>query len=82
MMITAGQLRALLDAEPDAQLVVRDGDSHVLTPDEVAAPENRGGLAVLSQADLTAQLEGHDPSDELLAEVAMRLDTAVDTMGG
>jgi hypothetical protein len=78
MTISADHVRALLSAAPDAQLVVTAGRAEVRGPGELTG----GELAVLSHAELQARLEGHEPSAEMLDELAARLDTAVGTMGG
>lgn len=77
MMITASDVRALLAAEPDAQLVVHEGRADVRGPGDLAG----GEAAVLSRAELEARLGGHEPSEEMLVELAERLDTAARSMG-
>ncbi len=81
MAITAEHLRRLLDAQDDAQLVVHAGRAALLTPDGAPGGAPSGapdGAVVLSAADLRARLAGHDPSDEMLAALARRLDAAAD----
>jgi hypothetical protein len=78
MTITAAHVRRLLDAGPDAQLVVREGRADVVP----GGRPGDGALAVLSGADLRARLEGHEPSEEMLAELALRLDETVGQLGG
>jgi hypothetical protein len=79
MAISTDHLRRLLEAGDDAQLVVSDGEASVVDPTVAplpgAVPE---GAVVLSAADLRARLAGHDPSDEMLAALARRLDAAAD----
>ena len=83
MTITAEHLRRLLDARDDAQLVVRAGRAAVVDPGSgpglpgVDVPDADGGV-VLSAGDLRARLAGHEPSDEMLAALAVRLDAAAD----
>jgi hypothetical protein len=84
MAISAEHLRRLLDAPDDAQLVVHAGRATVVDPDVdpgvgVTAPVHGvDGAVVLSAADLRARLAGHEPSDEMLAALARRLDAAAD----
>ncbi len=79
MTITAEHLRRLLDAQDDAQLVVHSGRAAVVTPDAAPpGPPAADGAVVLSAADLRARRAGHDPSDEMLAALARRLDAAAD----
>jgi hypothetical protein len=82
MAITTEHLRRLLDAQDDAQLVVHAGRAAVVTPDggvgAMPGPSAADGAVVLSAADLRARLAGHDPSDEMLAALARRLDAAAD----
>jgi hypothetical protein len=79
MAISTDHLRRLLEAGDDAQLVVSAGEATVVDPAVAplrgAVPE---GAVVLSAADLRARLAGHDPSDEMLAALARRLDAAAD----
>ena len=82
MAITAEHLRRLLDAPDDAQLVVHAGRAAVLDPDAdvgvTTAVHGVDGAVVLSAAELRARLAGHEPSDEMLAALAQRLDAAAD----
>jgi hypothetical protein len=80
MAITADHLRHLLDAGDDAQLVVRAGRAAVVDPEVGTATgvPDADGAVVLSAADLRARLAGHDPSDEMLAALARRLDAAAE----
>jgi hypothetical protein len=82
MTITAEPLRRLLDAGPDAQLVVQEGRALVLTAAELDDERHRGALAVVSRDELLDRIGDADPSDERLAELAASLDSAVATMGG
>lgn len=81
MTFTADHLRALLAADPGAQLAVHEGRATVLTADEAGAPEYRGALAVISHDELCERLGDHEPSDELLGALALRFDSAVGTLG-
>lgn len=82
MAITAEHLRRLLDAPGDAQLVVHAGRATVVEPGvdagAGAAVHGVDGAVVLSAADLRARLAGHEPSDEMLAALARRLNAAAD----
>jgi hypothetical protein len=78
MAITADHLRHLLDAGDDAQLVVRAGRAAVVDPEVGTAAGLPDGAVLLSAADLRARLAGHDPSDEMLAALARRLDAAAE----
>lgn len=82
MTFTADHLRALLAADPGAQLAVHEGRATVLSAAEADAPQYRGALAVISHDELCARLGDHEPSEELLGALARRFDTAVETMGG
>jgi hypothetical protein len=80
MAISAEHLRRLLDAPDDAQLVVHAGRATVVDPGGGVPTPVHGvdGAVVLSAADLRARLAGHEPSDEMLAALARRLDAAAD----
>ena len=79
MDISADHLRRLLEAGDDAQLVVSAGGATVVDPAVAPPPASLpDGAVVLSAADLRARLAGHEPSDEMLAALAARLDAAAD----
>jgi rhamnose utilization protein RhaD (predicted bifunctional aldolase and dehydrogenase) len=82
MTITAELVRRLLDADPDAQLVVLEGRALVLPAADVAGERYRGALRVVSRAELLDRIGDPNPSAERLEEVAEGLETAVTTMGG
>lgn len=80
MNIAATHLRQLLDAEPNAQLVVQNGRVRVVRPTQTRGQSL--GLAVFSCADLRAELGDDEPTDELLTELARRINSAITSMGG
>jgi NADH dehydrogenase len=75
--ITAEHLRRLLDAAPDAQLVVVEGRAEV-----VGRGEAEGSLAVVSRQELLDRLGVAEHHPESLEDVARRLDSAVTSLGG
>lgn len=79
MTIAVTHLRQLLDAEPNAQLVVRNGRVRVVRPAQVRGQTL--GLGVFSSADLRAELGDEEPTDEVLSELANRLNSALTAMG-
>lgn len=78
MTITSEHLKHLFDSDlPDPHLVVAEGAVHV-----VDAPDgDQSGLVVVSRAELLEQC-GERPTGEALEELAVRLDTAITTLGG
>jgi hypothetical protein len=78
MPISTDHLRRLLEAGDDAQLVVSAGEATLVDPAVAPSGAVPEGAVVLSAADLRARLAGHDPSDEMLAALARRLDAAAD----
>lgn len=79
MAITAQQLRELFDSDlPDPHLVVVAGKARVVA----GPPSEEDGLVVASRADLLAQSPGEANTGEALDQLAQRLDTEVNRLGG
>lgn len=77
-IVTAEDLRDLLEAPDDAALVVQEGHARVV--EEAAAGD---ALPILHHEELTTMLDGPgaDPSDETLGQLAAGLDDAVRQQG-
>jgi hypothetical protein len=79
VVITAQHLRELFDSDlPDPHLVVVAGEGRVV-PGPAGAED---GLVVASRADLLAQSAGWSMTGEALDQLARRLDTEVNSLGG
>ncbi|MCX2929142.1 hypothetical protein ORI20_02565 [Mycobacterium sp. CVI_P3] len=81
-MITADDVRRLLDRQTDAVLVLVEGRIKVVEPAELDTDAYRGALQVITRAELVEQAGGEQLSDRELAEQAAALDTAVSELGG
>jgi len=81
-MISTGDVRRLLDAGPDAVLVVLEGQTEVLNPAALDTDAYRGALQVVTRAELIQQAGSDELSERELAEQAAALDTAVSELGG
>lgn len=83
MTITSDDLRRLLDAGPDAALVLIAGRTKVLTAGDLDRDENRGALEIISRAALVERVGGTDMlSESELSAQARALETAVTELGG
>ncbi|PRX99827.1 hypothetical protein [Allonocardiopsis opalescens] len=81
-IIQSRHVRELLAApDPGAALVVRRGAAAVVGGDS-AAESAEGALVVATQADLRAQGAAPESSDDQIAALAARLDTALAGFGG
>ncbi|MBB3748679.1 hypothetical protein FHT44_001140 [Mycolicibacterium sp. BK634] len=81
-MITADNVRQLLDSEIDAVLVLVEGRIHVIDPAALDTDEYRGALQVITREELIEQAGGEQLSDRELLEQAAALEMAVDELGG
>ncbi|MBB3600931.1 hypothetical protein FHT40_000564 [Mycolicibacterium sp. BK556] len=81
-MITADNVRQLLDSEIDAVLVLVEGRIHVIDPAALGTDEYRGALQVITREELIEQAGGEQLSDRELLEQAAALEMAVDELGG
>ncbi|TDO15130.1 hypothetical protein EV580_3271 [Mycobacterium sp. BK086] len=81
-MITADNVRQLLDSEIDAVLVLVEGRIHVIDPAALDTDEYRGALQVITREELIEQAGGEELSDRELLEQAAALEMAVDELGG
>ena len=80
-MITPDDLRRLLDAEQkNATLVLVEGRVDVIGEGQLASPDYRGALEIVSREDLVKRL-GDAPSEHDVAEQAGVLDAAVSDLG-
>lgn len=83
MAIDADDVRQLLaHQDADAALILLEGRIEVKTPAELASPNYRGALQIVTRAELQERAGGVDFADRELAELAADLDTAVQNMGG
>lgn len=80
-MISAADVRNLLDGTADAVLVVVGGRAAVVGTDELGSRPYRGALQVISRAELVER-SGDELSDRQLEEQAATLDTVVSELGG
>ena len=80
-MITADDLQQLLAAEQrNATMVLVEGRIDVIGAGQLASPDYRGALEVVSREDLVKRL-GEAPSEHDVAEQAGVLDAAISELG-
>lgn len=80
-MITAEDLQRLLAAEQkNATMVLIEGRIDVIGAGQLASPEYRGALEVISREDLANRI-GEAPSEHDVAEQAGVLDAAISDLG-
>nr|WP_041783041.1 NAD(P)/FAD-dependent oxidoreductase [Mycolicibacterium chubuense] len=83
MTITPEDVRRLLAAGDDAQLVMVEGRTAVVTGDQLASDGYRGALEIISRKDLLARTGGTgELSDAEVSAEASALDAAVNELGG
>lgn len=83
MTISSQDLRRLLDAGPDATLVLVEGRTKIITAGGADSDANRGALEIISRAALLDRIGGPDqPSEAELTTQAQALETAVSELGG
>lgn len=82
MTISAQDVRGLLDAGPDATLVLLEGRPAVVSGTDLGSERYRGALQIVTRDELTARVGGGELSERELVELAADLDTAVSDMGG
>jgi replication-associated recombination protein RarA len=82
MVISADDVKRLLQAQDDAVLVLIEGRTEVITEAETDSPQYRGALQVVSRRDLVKRTGGGDLSQHEIAEQAALLDTMVSELGG
>lgn len=81
-MITADNVRQLLDSEIDTVLVLIEGRVDVIDPAALDTDDYRGALQVITREELIEQAGGEQLSDRELVEQAAALDMAVAELGG
>lgn len=80
-MVTADDLQRLLAAEQkNATMVLVEGRIDVIGAGQLASPEYRGAIEVVSREDLVKRL-GDAPSEHDVAEQAGVLDAAISELG-
>ena len=79
--ITTDDVRALLNADTAARLVLIEGRVDVIDAAQLDTDEHRGALEVIDRDALVERL-GEDPSAEQLAEQAGALTTSAQSLGG
>lgn len=83
MTISIQDLRRLLDAGPDATMVLVEGRTKIITAGGADTDANRGALEIISRAALLDRMGGATaPSDAELSAQANALETAVTELGG
>ncbi|EHB55213.1 hypothetical protein MycrhDRAFT_2407 [Mycolicibacterium rhodesiae JS60] len=81
-MITADNVRQLLDSQSDTVLVLVEGRVDVIDAAELDTDDYRGALQVITREELIEQAGGEQLSDRELVEQAAALDMAVAELGG
>ncbi|BBY63851.1 hypothetical protein [Mycolicibacterium helvum] len=81
-MITADDVRRLLDSPTDAVMVLVEGRIEILDPSALGAKQYRGALQVVTREELIEQAGAEQLSDRELLEQAAALDMAVAELGG
>jgi NADH dehydrogenase len=82
MVISADDVKRLLQAQDDAVLVLIEGRTEVITEAETDSSQYRGALQVVSRRDLVKRTGGVDLSEHEIAEQAALFDTMVSELGG
>ncbi|MGV0838255.1 hypothetical protein [Mycolicibacterium thermoresistibile] len=83
MSISTDDVRRLLAADSaDATLVMVEGRVEVISAGQLADPNYRGALEVITRRDLQNRIGAGEPSERELAEQAAALETALDELGG
>ncbi|OBJ53108.1 hypothetical protein [Mycobacterium sp. 1423905.2] len=83
MTVEAEDVRRLLDSsDEDAVLILIEGRTEVVTPDQLESDDYRGALQIATRQDVVERAGGTDLSDREFAEQAEDLDTAVRNLGG
>jgi hypothetical protein len=81
-MITADNVRRLLDSEIGAVLILVEGRVEVIDPAALDTDDYRGALQVITREELIEQAGGEQLSDRELLEQATALEMAVADLGG
>ncbi len=83
MTISSDDVRRLLTAaDPDAQLVLVEGRTEVISAAQRNSDEFRGALEVISREKLIEQAGTDELSEHEMAEQAASLDAAISNLGG
>ena len=82
MMISSDDVKNLLDAGPDAMMVLIEGRAEVIGADELDTDDYRGALEVISRDALLDRTGGADLTEHEIDEQAAGLDAAVSELGG
>jgi NADH dehydrogenase len=82
MMISSDDVAQLLEAGPDAVLVLIEGRAEVIGSDELDTGDYLGALEVISRSALLDRTGGTDLTEHELGEQAANLDAAVSDLGG
>lgn len=82
MMISSEDVAQLLEAGPDAVLVLIEGRAEVIGSDELDSADYLGALEVISRSALLERTGGTDLTEHELKEQAANLDAAVSELGG
>ncbi len=83
MTVSVDDVRRLLSADdPKALLVLLEGRTEVVSPDQLDSADYRGALRVAAAEEIIERTGGTDLSERELAEQAENLDAAVRNLGG
>lgn len=82
MMISSDHVVELLEAGPEAVLVLIEGRAEVIGSDELGTDEYLGALEVISREALLDRTGGTDLTLHELEEQASTLDAMVSELGG
>lgn len=82
MMISSDTVKNLLEAGPDAVMVLIEGRAEVIGTDDLDTDGYRGALEVISRKALLDRTGGADLTEHELAEQAATLDATVSELGG
>jgi NADH dehydrogenase len=82
MVISADDVKRLLQAQDDAVLVLIEGRTEVIAQAETDSSQYRGALEVVSRRELVKRSGGVDLSEHEIAEQAALLDATVSELGG
>lgn len=81
MTISNDDVRAVLQAETNAVLVLIEGRTAVITQQEVDSDDYRGALQIITRDELRQRAGTAELSDHDVAELAGALDVGVTELG-
>jgi hypothetical protein len=81
MTISKDDVRAVLQAETNAILVLIEGRTAVITQQELDSDDYRGALQIITRDELRQRAGTAEPSDHDMAELAGALDVGATELG-